>query len=322
MFTLAHFSDPHLALPRKPALPDLINKRITGYLNLLRHRARKHQDWALELLLEDMKSRRPDHIALTGDLVNLSLPAEFSHTNAWLRKIGTPHQVSVIPGNHDAYVKIPEKDGIAKWADYMTGDVRDHVPAGTVPLFPYLRIRGEVGILGLSSAVTTLPFRATGKIGKTQLATAEKMLVAMKEQDIFRVLLVHHPVIEGQAPNFKRLKDADKLLEMVARTGVDLILHGHNHTDTIGWCTTPTGRAPVIGVPSASSIQREHRPPAQYNLYGIARDQGDWKIDMVSRRLKPNTRMFQTVRRMNLVPGSGDLNISIGEQEDDTGDNT
>ena len=322
MFTLAHFSDPHLALRQSPAWHQLLNKRITGYVNLRRNRNHSHQDWALELLLQDMRTRKPDHIALTGDLVNLSLPSEFTRTRAWLNKIGRADQVSVIPGNHDAYVRLAENQGIAQWADYMTGDLGDRAASSGIPVFPYLRVRGDVGILGISSAVATGPFMATGKIGRTQLAAAERILISMKEQNLFRVILVHHPLIPDQVKRYKRLLDGDKLLALIARTGADLILHGHSHSDTLAWCLTPTGRAPIIGVPSASSIDESDRIPAQYNLYGIARNDAAWRIDMVSRRLKPKIKLFKTIRRINLVPGSGDLNVSIGEQDGDTGDHS
>jgi 3',5'-cyclic AMP phosphodiesterase CpdA len=320
MFTLAHFSDPHLALRQTPAWTHLLNKRITGYINLRQNRDHSHQDWALDLLLQDLKTRKPDHIALTGDLVNLSLPAEFARTRAWLRDVGRPDQVSVIPGNHDAYVKLPEAKGIGQWADYMTGDLGDRGPSAGALRFPYLRVRGDIGILGISSAVTTRPFMATGKIGRAQLAVIERLLISMRDQGLFRVILIHHPVIADQAKRYKRLVDGNKLLALVARVGADLVLHGHNHTDTLAWCPTPSGRVPVIGIPSASSIDEQLHPPAQYNLYGIAKDGDEWRIDMVSRRLKPKIRMFKTIRRINLVPGSGNLDVSIGEQDGDTDD--
>ncbi len=332
MFTLAHFSDPHLALHQAPSWTQLLNKRITGYINLRRNREHIHQDWALDLLLQDLKTRKPDHIALTGDLVNLSLPSEFARTRAWLPEVGRPDQVSVIPGNHDTYVRVSEATGIGQWADYMTGDMADRGTPSNIPGFPYLRVRGDVGILGISSAITTRPFMATGKVGNAQMSAVGRILTSMKKQGLFRVILVHHPVITDQAKRHKRLVDGDKLLALVARVGAELILHGHNHTDTLAWCPTPSGRAPVIGVPSASSIDKEGRPPAQYNLYGIARDGDEWRIDMVSRRLKPKIRMFKTIRRINLVPGSvdpgsvdqglRDLDISIGEQDRDTGDHS
>ena len=76
MFRLAHLSDPHL--PMTHARPmQLLNKRATGYYNWWRHRVHLHLPEALSGVVADIKAQRPDHIALTGDLVNVSLPQEF-----------------------------------------------------------------------------------------------------------------------------------------------------------------------------------------------------------------------------------------------------
>ena len=72
-FTLAHLSDPHL--PPLPAarLRDLASKRALGYLNWTRNRHKYHRREVLDALVADMRAQAPDHIAVTGDLVNLSL---------------------------------------------------------------------------------------------------------------------------------------------------------------------------------------------------------------------------------------------------------
>ena len=41
---------------------------------------------------------------MTGDLVNLALDGEIEMARLWLETLGAPQDVSVVPGNHDAYV--------------------------------------------------------------------------------------------------------------------------------------------------------------------------------------------------------------------------
>src|SRR5260370_40584462 len=103
-FTLAHLSDPHL--PPLPAarLRDFAGKRALGYLNWTRNRQKYHRREVLDTLVADMQARAPDHIAVTGDLVNLALEAAFAPARAWLESVGAPDRVTVIPGPHDAYV--------------------------------------------------------------------------------------------------------------------------------------------------------------------------------------------------------------------------
>src|SRR5207244_9999022 len=104
-FTLAHLSDPHL--PPLPAarLRELAGKRALGYLNWTRNRHKYHRREVLDALVADMQAQRPDHIAVTGDLVNLALEAEFTPAQAWLESVGTPQRGTVGPGTHGAYVR-------------------------------------------------------------------------------------------------------------------------------------------------------------------------------------------------------------------------
>ena len=104
-FTLAHLSDPHLPPLPRPRLRDLAGKRALGYLNWTRNRHKFHRRDVLDALVSDMQAQAPDHIAVTGDLVNLALEAEFAPALAWLESVGTPDRVTVVPGNHDAYVR-------------------------------------------------------------------------------------------------------------------------------------------------------------------------------------------------------------------------
>src|SRR5471030_2866426 len=107
-FTLAHLSDPHL--PPLPAarFRDLAGKRVLGYLHWTGRRHKYHRRDVLDTLVSDMQAQTPDHIAVTGDLVNLALEAEFVPARKWLERVGASDRVTVIPGNHDAYVRVTE----------------------------------------------------------------------------------------------------------------------------------------------------------------------------------------------------------------------
>src|SRR4051794_10389108 len=104
-FVLAHLSDPHLPPLPVLSLRELTGKRALGALNWRRNRQAIHRREVLEAVVADMQTQRPDHIAVTGDVVNLALEAEFAPAYAWLMSVGKPDHVSVVPGNHDAYVR-------------------------------------------------------------------------------------------------------------------------------------------------------------------------------------------------------------------------
>jgi 3',5'-cyclic AMP phosphodiesterase CpdA len=274
-FTLAHLSDPHL--PPLPAvrLADLAGKRALGYLHWTRKRHKYHLHDVLDALVKDMQAQAPDHIAVTGDLVNLALEAEFAPSRAWLESVGAPDRVTVVPGNHDAYVRATQHRFAEAWGNYLGGD------DATGTAFPSVRRRGPLVLISLSSAVPTPPLMATGTLGQTQLEALERLLAKLSTDQAFRVLLIHHPLRSDLRT--KRLTDSQPLLTLLKRYGVDLVLHGHDHVHSTIWIEGPNGTIPAIGVPSASALAHGRYPAAAYNLFAIARDGAAWRVEQTVR---------------------------------------
>ncbi|WP_445491989.1 metallophosphoesterase family protein [Rhodopseudomonas sp. RCAM05734] len=295
-FTLAHLSDPHIPPLPVPHLRELLGKRVLGYLNWIRNRHTIHRRDVLDALVADMLAQRPDHIAVTGDLVNLALRGEFAPARAWLERVGPPDRVSLVPGNHDAYVAETRHLASEAWGDYMRGD-----GAGAATGFPYLRRRGPLALIGVSTAVPTAPFMATGALGLAQIAALDRMLAGLSSDPSFRVLLIHHPLRSKHS--HKRLTDSLELQAVLKRHGVDLVLHGHDHVHATIWVDGFRGKIPVVGVPSASSIADGHKPAAAYNLFSITREGEGWKC-------------WQQVRGFGNGPGIGELqNIELRDDQ-------
>jgi 3',5'-cyclic AMP phosphodiesterase CpdA len=291
-FTLAHLSDPHL--PPLPAarLRDLLGKRALGYLNWTRNRHKYHRREVLDALVSDMQAQTPDHIAVTGDLVNLALEAEFEPSRAWLESVGAPDRVTVIPGNHDAYVRATQHRFAEAWAGYLDGDA----PPGGGVTFPSLRRRGPLALISVSTAVPTPPLMATGWLGRAQLQALERMLAGLSAEEAFRVLLIHHPLRSNS--RVKRLTDSAELLALLKRHGVELVLHGHDHVHSTIRVEGPAGMIPVVGVPSASAVAHGHYPAAAYNLFSIERDGAAWRVEQTVRGFgdQPNILQLQKKR--------------------------
>jgi 3',5'-cyclic AMP phosphodiesterase CpdA len=278
MFTLAHLSDPHIGPIPTPRLAEVMNKRGLGLINWYRRRHRHHHVDVLDAIVDDMRARSPDHIAVTGDLVNVSLDAEFARAAKWLARLGAPEDVTLTPGNHDAYVRRVAGHAAEHWGDYMRGD--DGAD------FPFVRRRGPVAIIGLTTSLPTGPFMATGRLGGAQLAQFAEHLIVLSREPVFRVVLIHHPPIPNRGHYMKRLIDAPVFRALLADHGAELVLHGHNHEQQLMWLDGPRGRIPVVGVPSASAIVSDHDEPAAYNLYSIGGAPGAWECEVVSRGLR------------------------------------
>jgi 3',5'-cyclic AMP phosphodiesterase CpdA len=325
VFVLAHLSDPHLAPLPRPRIAELASKRLSGYLNWIRKRRAIHRSDALAAIMRDLAQAGADHVAVTGDLVNIALPAEFETARRWLETLGPPADVSLVPGNHDAYVEGADALCERLWGPYMAGDAAAGTQCGaTFPspraqtrgqapspgaqeradlsphagrgdaVFPYLRIRGPAALIGVSTAVPTPPFLATGRLGAPQIARMAALLAGAAAQ--FRVVLIHHPPHVVPRSRLKRLIDAAAFREAIATAGAELVIHGHDHRGSLAWIDGPRGRVPVIGVPSASAAFGTDHDAAGYNLYRIGGRPGGWTCEVARRGLGADGAVSETER--------------------------
>ena len=287
--TIAHISDVHITPLAGLSARHLNVKRTLGLMNWHRGRKHVHRGDVADLLVADMMAAHPDHIAVTGDLCNIGLPNEYAAALQWLESVGPPDGVTVVPGNHDIYTRIGSHPGVRLWGDYMASDEfgRALPGSGVTPLgFPTVRKVGSVALVGVNSAVETRPFVAAGRIGHAQLEALESLLGELARTDLARVVLIHHPPLPGLAPDARALKDAKELAEVLHRTGAELVLHGHNHRDTLNWGEGPAGKIPVVGIASGSAGRRhKDEPLARYNLVRVRRVDEGWAIELTGRGL-------------------------------------
>jgi 3',5'-cyclic AMP phosphodiesterase CpdA len=277
-FLLAHLSDAHIGPIPRPNLAELLGKRVTGYVNWLYKRAGQHDMGVLRRLVADMRAHRPDHVVMTGDIVNIGLPAEIALAKDWLVSLGGPSEVSFTPGNHDAYVEDATKLVHEVFEPWTTSE---EAAAG----FPYLRRREGVALIGLDSGVPTAPFVASGKLGDAQLAALGALLDRTRAEGLARIVFLHHPPHVGGARILRGLDDAAAFEAVIAAHGAELVLHGHNHRPSVAYIAAPQGKTPVVGVASASARPGGHYPAAAYNLYEIERAGEALRISLLSRGL-------------------------------------
>ncbi|HEY1585340.1 MAG TPA: metallophosphoesterase [Polyangia bacterium] len=261
---LAHFSDVH-ALSLDGVRPwQFLNKRVAGYLNLRLKRREKHPVALFRAIVDDLNARPVDHVVVTGDLTNLSLRPEFELAREILDGIALgPAEVTVIPGNHDVYTlgALQEKLFRRFLAPYAVSD------GGAAVEFPVVRVRGDVAVIGLSTALPSPPPLADGWLGGAQLEALDAALARLDGK--FRVLLLHHPPYTNRHSILRGLRDRKKLQQLLGRRGCELILHGHEHRDLRVTIPGRDGPIPVIGVGSGTYDDARTDRRARYNVYTI-----------------------------------------------------
>lgn len=279
---LAHITDVHLGPLPQARLAELLGKRAFGYLSWHRRRHRLHRLDVLDALALDLALDPPDHIAVTGDLVNIALPAEFEQATRWLEATADPARLTVVPGNHDAYTGKSYRAGWSRWNPYMRGD--DEAVPGT---FPFVRrIAGKVALIGLSSAVPSPIGFATGQLGPAQLEALDGLLDELAAEGRCRIILLHHPPLGPLITRRRALRDESALRRVIARRGAELVLSGHQHVFMLGGMPGPRRPVPVIAAPSASLAQG-HSETGGYVRYRVETATREPRITVQLRRFEP-----------------------------------
>jgi 3',5'-cyclic AMP phosphodiesterase CpdA len=293
MFRLAHATDLHIRNFSGARLRDFFGKRIVGTLNLALIRRKKHRMELVAALGEDLRRRDYDHLVVTGDLGNVSLMSEWAEARAWIERTSPVEKTTVIPGNHDTYVaEAVASGGFEKtFAAYQTAALRRDNET-----YPFVRLLGEVALVGLSTCVPTGDFGAWGRVGAAQLRRLESLLMTPEVRERFSVLIMHHPPIVQRPPENRNLQDRAALTEILSRVGVDLILHGHDHRDEFAELPGPEGRRiPVVGTGSASYSGSPARC-SRYNIYEIQ----DRAVEIITYAHDPAGKGYVEFRRKRL----------------------
>ena len=273
---IAHLSDLHLVALAGAVPFRLFNKRFTGYVNLKLRRGALHQRWAAEAVAAEIRAQQCDHVVVTGDVSNLSLEREFEAVRDFLRRdLRLPaDQVSLVPGNHDVYTRgaYRSRRFDEYLGDYTTGDLPEAALTPGLGHYPYVRLRGPVSIIGLSTAVPRLPLVASGRLGEAQRRGLQSLLAHREVRSRTPVILQHHPVHPLRSPAqtwLKGLSDGPEELEVLRTIKRGLVLHGHLHRRIRRQQRTDQGHLDVIGTTSASLVTAQADQTAGFNVYEV-----------------------------------------------------
>ena len=258
----AHLSDLHL--PFEPQLRGLqhLSKRQLSVWSWRRRRAVQRPE-ILAALRAEMQQFQPGRIVITGDITNFSLPGEFEQAATWLRSLPAP--LSLVPGNHDTLVPVPTSTGLGHWSAWSTeGD------------WPYLHRDGRVSFIGLKSALPTAPLLASGRLGAAQCERLAKLLAAEGAAGQLRVVMLHHPVVDGAVRARKALADRRNLQAVLREAGGELVLHGHARFARLDALQGPDGPIPCLCVPSSSALPNPRDEAARWHLVQLPAAGAGW----------------------------------------------
>jgi 3',5'-cyclic AMP phosphodiesterase CpdA len=276
---IAHFSDLHVLALEGVGVHRFLNKRLTGWANLRLKRNAVHHTELVHAIARAVSEGGYDHVICTGDLTNLALESEFAAVRAIFdRELDLdPARVTVVPGNHDLYTRGARTTRRFEryFADWLRSDLPALAAETSAGLFPVVKLRGDLAIVGLSSAVPRPPFVAAGELGKAQLDALARILAHPEVASRTVIVALHHPAVRKASARkqyLDGLRDAPALLSVLRSLRRGLVLHGHLHRRVQCTITTTDGRLLQVGATSASLQSPDPDRMAGYNVYDVAPD--------------------------------------------------
>lgn len=204
---------------------------------------------ALDWVKQEIDEKRPDAVAITGDLTMRARHREFAAAVQWINSLQAPVTVEV--GNHDMPYFNPAERFLAPYRRFrgMEEKVEKELDLGSL------------AIVSLKTAVRMQP-RANwskGWISSRALRRCLDAIDALPEGT--RVLVAaHHPLREVGTAGTALTKHGDRALRELAKRKVEAVLSGHVHDAFDIMEDTPEGPVRMIGAGTLSKRTRSTPP--------------------------------------------------------------
>jgi 3',5'-cyclic AMP phosphodiesterase CpdA len=252
------------------------------------------------IMAEQAHELAPDLLVISGDLVQRATFLWEWHTiKKFLATLPQPRLV--VAGNHD----VPLFDGISRMLTPMRY-YQWQISADLTPVFtrPGLAVVGGNSAHGLTAD--------GGYVSRSQRQTMEQAL-AQFGPETCKVAVMHHPLIDPPVvPRKGRMRNADAMLALLMRCGVELYLSGHMHfvfvaeVDAQGTLLTNgvTDQQRLVICQSGTTTSRRGRgPDRRKNSFQVIR------IDDTTIRIQPH---FYEPTRLRFLPQEEQVFTRVG----------
>jgi 3',5'-cyclic AMP phosphodiesterase CpdA len=261
--TVFHVSDLHFGRPAVPAQIEAIERTI--------------------------QEEKFDVVAISGDLSQRARAGEFQRAAVFLRDARKVSETICVPGNHDvkwwaAPLGIGDRDNI--YENYRKFISHDLEPVLRVPGATFAGLNTSHGV---TLHTLTWNFRDISIIGDLrgpQFDAAEGAFERSPRTDA-RVIVMHHNPVKGELSQRHGLKSTKKILGRFAQMGVDLVLCGHDHQESVHYIEH-TRKGTVISTAGTVSSRSRGGRPSSVNVISI----GEKTIDVTTRIWSPEKQGF------------------------------
>ncbi len=241
---------------------------------------------AIEAIIQEGKF---DVVAISGDLSQRARAGEFLRAAVFIRDAQRVSQVICVPGNHDvswwfAPLGIGRPGRLHE--NYMKFISSDLEPVLRAPGVTFVGINTSHGVTHRTLTWNVRDISIIGDIRKEQFRQAEDAFEKTPPGDA-RAIVMHHNPVKGELSQRHGLKKTKKILGAFAEMGVDLILCGHDHQESVHYIEH-TRRGTVISTAGTVSNRSRGGRPSSVNVIEIQ----PRTIDVTTHVWSDSTRTF------------------------------
>jgi 3',5'-cyclic AMP phosphodiesterase CpdA len=222
-----------------------------------------HDERLVDAVRSEIDDLKPDLVVVSGDFTQRARTEQFREACEFLEQLRDHgHDVLGVPGNHD----VPLYDVLRRFLSPLAR-YRRFIDQS---LCPFVELPG-VAVLGVNTA-RSFTFK-DGRINKQQVEFIREGFSRVPSEAM-RILVTHHPLfaLEVGGEVERAIGRQELALDAVEKSGVDILLAGHNHhasSQDASDLVTRAGGVLVIQAGTATST-RVREQEQSFNTIDIA----------------------------------------------------
>ena len=243
----------------------------------------------IEAIEEVIQAEKFDVVAISGDHSQRARAGEFQRAAVFIRDAEKVSKVITIPGNHDvAWWRSPfgigKKAKVYEWyRRFITPELE---PVLRVPGATFVGINTSHGVTRRTLTWNLRDLSIIGDVKKAQLTKAKEAFTESPPTDA-RVIVMHHNPVRGQLSGRHGLKHTKQILGAFAEMGVDLVLCGHDHQESVHYIEH-TKKGTVISTAGTVSNRSRGGRPSSVNIIFVKPE----TVEVVTRIWSPDAHTF------------------------------
>lgn len=235
-------------------------------------------------------AERYDVVVISGDMGQRARAGEFQRAAVFLRDTERVSRTITVAGNHDvawwlAPLGLGSREGVTeKYRRYVSPTLE---PVLRVPGATFVGLNTAQGVSWRTLTHNPRDIGVIGALAPAQLAHAAEEFARTPAGDA-RVIVMHHSPLRGELSHRYGMRRGPAIVGAFVEMGVDLVLCGHDHQETIAR-VTGDGHATVVAVAGTLSSRSRGDRPASVHAVTI----GASTLEIVTRIWASETRTFE-----------------------------